>query len=195
MLGLAVQQFSGNPCVKARPKTLFGKNGEVFMTVNCWVSSEGSEFQNLMMLSQHECLKRSSAKSLVICFPLWLRQVWTESSWAQFCLCITTWQVTGYCSRNHLQSFPFPLCLTSTPSCLPPFPSFFFPPSLSHSLVLPLFPTPSPCLSSPSFLSLFPYPLSYPLFLSHFRPVSPFHLAPFILSPQPLPLLLLSPLS
>lgn len=87
------------------------------------------------------------------------------------------------------------LCLTSTPSCLPPFPSFSFPPSLSHSLVLPLFPTPSPCLSSPSFLSLFPYPLSYPLFLSHFRPVSPFHLAPFILSPQPLLLLLLSPLS
>lgn len=138
MLGLAVQQFSGNPCVKARPKTLFGKNREVFMTVNCWVSSEGSEFQNLLMLSQHECLKQSSAKSLVSCFPHWLRQVWTESSCAQFCLCITTWQVTGYCSRNHLQSFPFPLSVS--------LPSFLF----SPTLFLTLYFSPTSTLSLPS---------------------------------------------
>lgn len=189
MLGLAVQQFSGNPCVKARPKTLFGKNGEVFMTVNCWVSSEGSEFQNLMMLSQHECLKRSSAKSLVICFPLWLRQVWTESSWAQFCLCITTWQVTGYCSRNHLQSFPFPLSVSPPPLAvsLPSPLSPFLPPSLIllyspfSPLLLPAFPLPPSFLFSPTlFLTLYFSPtstLSLPsisLLLSSLPNLSPF---------------------
>ena len=44
--------------MKARPKMLLVKAREVFTTVNCWVSSERSDFQEyLLMWSQHECLK------------------------------------------------------------------------------------------------------------------------------------------
>lgn len=50
------------PC-EGQPKTLLVKVREVFTTVNCGVSSERSDFhKNLLMWSERECLKQSSAK-------------------------------------------------------------------------------------------------------------------------------------
>lgn len=58
MLSLAKQQVPGNLHVKARPKMFFVKAREVFTTVNCWVPSERSDFQeNLLIRSQHKYLK------------------------------------------------------------------------------------------------------------------------------------------
>lgn len=124
------------------------------------------------MLSQHGCLKKRSAKSLVAHFPLGLRLTKSESPGAQFYLCPTPRQVTEHCSNVICNPFSY---VFLSPS------HFRLFPSLPHSLILSLFflyPTlpPTPLPSPISFLSSFlpsispPYHPYLPIVSSLFLP-------------------------